>query len=138
MLMLRLTTRSGHHGCQGAKSQTGNNRGHVVEGGKAMNGTFRKLSAVALAFAVSTAIFLAHSHAEGKARANGKQTIEVKGKHGREAGKLPFGLERHIDEKGGLPSGLQKKKDEKGSLTRGLEEGGKSVTSAPKAKKRVK
>jgi hypothetical protein len=47
-------------------------------------------------------------------------------------------LERHIDEKGGLPSGLQKKKDEKGSLTRGLEEGGKSVTSAPKAKKRVK
>jgi hypothetical protein len=103
-----------------------------------MNGTLRKLSAVAIAFVVSAAMFLSYAHAERKAKAHGKQSIEAKGKHGRGAGKLPFGLERHIDEKGGLPSGLQKKKDNEGSLTRGLEEGGKSVTSAPKAKKRAK
>jgi hypothetical protein len=103
-----------------------------------MNGSFRKLSALAIALALSTAIFPAYSHAEGKAKANGKQRIEVKGKHGREAGKLPFGLKRHIDEKGGLPSGLQKKRDEQGSLTRGLEEGGKSVTSVHKGIKRAR
>jgi hypothetical protein len=82
----------------------------------------------------------AFSQGKGKAKAKGKEKTETKGKteangkHGREAGELPYGLERHT-EKGELPSGLQKKKEEDGQLTRGLEEGGKSLTSTGKGKK---
>jgi hypothetical protein len=70
-----------------------------------------------------------------KAKARGKQKIEAKETHRREAGELPFGLVRHTEKKGELPAGLQKKKDEDGQLTRGLEEGGKSLKSAGKAKR---
>ena len=77
----------------------------------------------------------AFSQGKGKAKANGKEKTETKVKHGREAGELPFGLERYTEKKGGLPSGLQKKKDEDGQLTRGLEKGGKNLTSTSKGKK---
>ena len=66
------------------------------------------------------------------ALAKGKEKAEAKGKHGREAGELPYGLERHTEKKGELPSGLEKKKDEEGQLTRGLEEGDKNLTSTSK------
>jgi hypothetical protein len=72
-----------------------------------------------------------------KGKAKGKEKTEAKGKHGRQAGELPYGLERHT-EKGELPSGLQKKKDEEGQLTRGLEEGGKNSKAPSKAKKSSK
>jgi hypothetical protein len=72
---------------------------------------------------------------KAKAKANSKEKAETNVKHGREAGELPFGLERHTEKKGALPSGLQKKKDEDGQLTRGLEEGGKNLTSTSKGKK---
>jgi hypothetical protein len=77
----------------------------------------------------------AFSQGKGKAKAKGNQMIEIetRGKHGREAGDLPFGLERYTEKKGELPSGLQKKKDE-GQLTRGLEEGGKKFKSSNKGK----
>jgi hypothetical protein len=68
---------------------------------------------------------------KGKANAKGKQKIEAKENHGREAGELPYGLTRRTTNKGELPSGLQKKDE----LPRGLEEGGKSAKSASKAKK---
>jgi hypothetical protein len=77
----------------------------------------------------------AFAQEKGKAKAKGKQTIEAKENHRREAGELPYGLVRHTDKKGELPSGLQKKKDEDGQLTRGLEEGGKGLKSAGKAKR---
>jgi len=51
---------------------------------------------------------------EGKAKAKGKEKNERNGKHGCEAGELPYGLEGHVEKQGGLPSGLQKKKDENG------------------------
>jgi hypothetical protein len=77
----------------------------------------------------------AFAQEKGKAKAKGKQKIEARENHGREAGELPFGLIRHTEKKGELPSGLQKKKDENGQLTRGLEEGGKNFKSASKGKK---
>jgi hypothetical protein len=77
----------------------------------------------------------AFSQGKGKAKVKANQTIETKGKHGREAGELPFGLEQHKDKTGELPSGLQKKHAEDGSLTRGLEEGGKGLKSTGKANK---
>jgi hypothetical protein len=76
-----------------------------------------------------------HSESKGIAKAKGKQQVETKGKHGREAGELPYGLQLHSSRKGELPAGLQKKKDEDGSLTRGLEQGAKSLTSSGQAKK---
>jgi hypothetical protein len=72
---------------------------------------------------------------KGKAKAKGKEKVETKGNHGREAGELPYGLERHTERKGGLPSGLQKKQDEDGQLTRGLENGGKKLKSSTKQAK---
>jgi len=78
------------------------------------------------------------SQEKGKAKAKGKEKTETKGKHGREAGELPYGLERHTEKKGELPSGLQKKKDEDGQLTRGLEEGGKNSKAPSKGKKASK
>ena len=81
----------------------------------------------------------AFSKDKGKSLAKGKtKTTETKGKHGREAGELPFGLDQFTDKKGQLPSGLQKKNDEDGSLTRGLEEGGKELKTTGKAKKTLK
>ena len=72
------------------------------------------------------------------ALAKGKEKTGAKGKHGREAGELPYGLERHTEKKGELPSGLEKKKDEEGQLTRGLEEGGKNSKALGKGKKSSK
>jgi hypothetical protein len=76
----------------------------------------------------------AFSQGKGKAKAKGKEKIGTNGKHGREAGELPYGLERHTEKKGELPSGLEKKIDE-GQLTRGLEEGGKNAKALSKGKK---
>jgi hypothetical protein len=75
----------------------------------------------------------AYSQEKGKAKGNEK--TETKGKHGREGGELPYGIEHRTEKKGALPSGLQKKKDEEGQLTRGLEQGGKDLKSPSKAKK---
>jgi hypothetical protein len=80
----------------------------------------------------------AFSQDKGKAKANGKEKTEAKGKHGREAGELPYGIEHRVDKKGELPSGLQKKKEEDGQLTRGLEEGGKKTKVSSKGKKASK
>jgi hypothetical protein len=77
----------------------------------------------------------AFSQDKGKTKAKGKEKTETKGKHGREAGELPYGIEHRTEEKGELPSGLQKKKDEDGRLTRGLEEGGKNSKVSGKGKK---
>jgi hypothetical protein len=77
----------------------------------------------------------AFSQEKEKAKAKGKQKTETNGKHGREGGELPYGLERHTEKKGELPSGLQKKKDEDGQLTRGLEEGGKNSKAPSKGEK---
>ena len=74
----------------------------------------------------------------GKSLAKGKVKTETTGKHGRETGELPFGLDQLTEKKGELPSGLQKKKDEDGYLTRGLEEGGKELKTTTKAKKNSK
>ena len=80
----------------------------------------------------------AFSQEKGKAKAKGKQKTETKGKHGREGGELPYGIEHRTEKKGELPSGLQKKKDEEGQLTRGLEEGGKNSKASIKGKKASK
>jgi hypothetical protein len=69
-----------------------------------------------------------------KTEATGKET-EAKGKHGRQEGELPYGIQQRTEKKGELPSGLQKKKEEDGQLTRGLEEGGKDLKSPSKGKK---
>lgn len=86
----------------------------------------------ALGFTASSAF------SQEKGKAKGKQKIETKGSHGREAGELPYGLEHYKDKEGELPSGLQKKKDEDGQLTRGLEEGGKELKAPSKGKKASK
>jgi hypothetical protein len=80
----------------------------------------------------------AFSQDKGKAKAKGKEKTETKGKHGREAGELPYGIEHRTEKKGELPSGLQKKKDAEGQLTRGLEEGGKNSKAPSKVKKASK
>ena len=90
------------------------------------------------ACAVSFPTSHADSREKGKGKPKNSQHVEAKGKHGREAGNLPFGLESHIDKKDELPSGLQKKKNKDRSLPRGLEEGGKRLTSAGKGKKQAK
>jgi hypothetical protein len=79
----------------------------------------------------------AFSKENEKAKAKAKQTTETKGKHGRERGELPYGIEHRTEKKGELPSGLQKKKDAEGQLTRGLEEGGKDLESPSKASRRA-
>jgi hypothetical protein len=102
---------------------------------KIMNATFKNLSALAIACSMGIAISPAYSQGQGKGKGKIKQNVETKVKHGREAGELPFGLERYSEKKGELPSGLEKKKTEDGSLTRGLEEGGKRLESKGKGKK---
>jgi hypothetical protein len=94
-----------------------------------MNSSFIKFTALAIV-GMSMAVSPAYSQGKGK----GKEHLEAKGKHGRDAGELPFGLEQFSEKKGTLPSGLQKKKDDDGSLTRGLENGGKPSKSTGKAK----
>ena len=95
----------------------------------------RKLTVFMVICALGLTASSAFSEGKGKAKAKGKEKTETNGKHGREAGELPYGLERHTEKKGELPSGLQKKKDEDGQLTRGLEEGGKNSTAPSKGKK---
>ena len=95
----------------------------------------RKLSVFMVICALGLTVSPAFSQEKGKAKAKGKQKTETKGKHGREAGELPYGIEHRTEKKGELPSGLQKKKDEDGQLTRGLEEGGKDLKSPSKGKK---
>ena len=95
----------------------------------------RKLSVFMVICALGLTASPAFSQDKGKAKAKGKQKTETKGKHGREAGELPYGIEHRSEKKGELPSGLQKKKDEDGQLTRGLEEGGKDLKSPSKGKK---
>jgi hypothetical protein len=88
-------------------------------------------------FMVVCALGLTTSSAfsQEKGKAKGKENTETKGKHGREAAELPYGIEHRAEKKGELPSGLQKKKDEEGQLTRGLEEGGQNSKAASKGKK---
>jgi hypothetical protein len=94
----------------------------------------RKLPVFIVVCALGLTASPAFSQGKEKAKAKVKKT-ETNGNHGREAGELPYGLERHTEKKGELPSGLQKKKDVDGELTRGLEEGGKDSKSPSKAKK---
>ena len=94
----------------------------------------RKLPVFMVICALGLTASSAFSEGKGKAKAKGKEKTETNGKHGREAGELPYGLERHTEKKGELPSGLQKKKDEDGQLTRGLEEGGKNSKAPSKGK----
>jgi len=76
----------------------------------------------------------AFSKAKEKVKAKGKQKVETKENHGREAGEQPFGLQQYSEKKGELPAGLQKKKDQDGQLTRGLENGGKNLKTTSKGK----
>jgi hypothetical protein len=99
-----------------------------------MNASFIKLSTVAIAFSVSVAIPAAYSDGKAKGKEKGKQNVEAKEKHGREAGELPHGLEQFSGKQGTLPSGLQKKKDDDGTLTHGLDGGGKKLDSTTKVK----
>src|SRR5438309_10837464 len=94
----------------------------------------RKLPVFMVICALGISASSAFSEGKGKTKAKGKEKTETNGKHGREAGELPYGLERHTEKKGELPSGLQKKKDEEGQLTRGLEEGGKNSKAPSKGK----
>lgn len=80
----------------------------------------------------------AFSKEKGKVKARGKQKVETKENHGRQAGGLPFGLQQYSEKKGALPAGLQKKKDEDGQLTRGLEDGGKKLKTPSNGKSRFK
>ena len=98
-----------------------------------MNPTFTRFSTLAIVLSMSMAASPAYSQEKGKTKA--KEHFAEKGKHGRDAGELPFGLEQFSQKKGTLPSGLQKKKDDDGSLTRGLEDGGKPVKSTSKTTK---
>ena len=103
-----------------------------------MKTTFIKLSAVAIAFSMSVGIPAAYSDGKAKGKEKGKQNTDPKGKHGREAGELPHGLEQFSEKKGNLPAGLQEKKDENEPLPRGLEQGGKKLTSGSKGNKTSK
>ena len=64
-----------------------------------MNATFRNLSALAVAFSMSMAESSAYSPRPGKGKAKGKQDLDAKGKNGREAGELPFGLEQFSEKR---------------------------------------
>jgi hypothetical protein len=95
----------------------------------------KKLSVFMVICALGLTASSGFSQEKGKAKAKGKEKTEANGKHGREAGELPYGIEQQTTKKGELPSGLQKKKDENGELTRGLEEGGKNSKAPSKGKK---
>jgi hypothetical protein len=96
-----------------------------------------KLLVFIVAYGLVTA-FPAFSKEKEKVKARGKQKVETKENHGRQAGELSFGLQQYSEKKGALPAGLQKKKDEDGQLTRGLEEGGKKLKTPSKGKTRSK
>ena len=98
----------------------------------------RKLPALMIVATLGLTVSSAFSEEKGKAKAKGKEKTEANGKHGREGGELPYGIEHRTEKKGELPSGLQKKKDEDGQLTRGLEEGGKDFKAPSKGKKTSK
>jgi hypothetical protein len=102
-----------------------------------MNKTFTSLSKLALLFG-ACAVTLPASSAYSQGKAKAKNKVEAEGKHGREAGELPYGLQRHTEKKDALPSGLQKRKHQDGQLTFGLEEGGKKLKSSSKGKKDFK
>jgi hypothetical protein len=107
-----------------------NNKGEIMK----ISTLLRKLPMFMVICALGLTAFPGFSQGKEKAKAKTKKT-ETNGKHGRDAGELPYGLERHTEKKGELPSGLQNKKDEDGQLTRGLEEGGKN--SAPSKGKKA-
>jgi hypothetical protein len=95
----------------------------------------RKLPPLIVICALGLTASSAFSQEKGKSTAKGKERTETKGKHGREANELPYGLESRTEKKGELPSGLQKKKDEEGHLTRGLENGGRNSKAPSKVTK---
>ena len=95
----------------------------------------KKLPVFVVIGALSLTASPAFSQEKGKAKAKGKEKTATKGKHGRESGELPYGIQHRTEKKGELPSGLQKKKEEDGQLTRGLEEGGKNSNAPGKGKK---
>jgi hypothetical protein len=95
----------------------------------------KKFSAVFIVCAMGVTASVAHAEGKGNKKAKGKQQVETKETHGRDAGELPYGLQQYSKKKGTLPSGLQTKKDKDEQLTHGLEEGGKNVRSAGKGKK---
>ncbi|HXV81776.1 MAG TPA: hypothetical protein VEG60_17985 [Candidatus Binatia bacterium] len=98
--------------------------------------TVRKLSVFMVICVLGFTASPAFSQGIGKAKAKGKEKTEAYGKHGREAGEMPYGLERYMETKEGeLPSGLQNKEDAYGRLTRGLEKGGKDLKATSKGKK---
>jgi hypothetical protein len=109
-----------------------NGKGEIMK----ISTVLRKLPVFMVICALGLTASSAFSQEKGKAKA--KEKTETKGKHGREAGELPYGLEQRTEKKGELPSGLQKKKDEDGQLTRGLEEGGKDLKAPSKGKKASK
>jgi hypothetical protein len=111
-----------------------NRKGQIMK----ISTLLKKLPVFMVICALGLTASSAFSQEKGKAKAKGKQKTEASGKHGREAGELPYGLEQRTEKKGELPSGLQKKKDEDGQLTRGLEEGGKDLKAPSKAKKASK
>jgi hypothetical protein len=102
------------------------------DGGHVMKNIFTSLR---LLGACTITLPASPAHSEGKAngKAKGKQKVESeeKGKHGRQAGGLPYGFEQYTEKKGELLSGLQK--NEEGQLTHGLEQGGKKSKSSSKA-----
>jgi len=104
---------------------------------KSMN-LLKKASMFMIVGSLGVAAAPAFSKDNGKSLAKGKTKTESVGKHGREDGELPFGLEQLTTKKGELPGGLQKKQDEDGSLTRGLQEGGKELKTTTKAKGKSK
>ena len=102
-----------------------------------MKKMFSSLSRLALLLgACAVTIPASPAYSQGKAKA--KQKVKAEGKHGREAGELPYGLEQYTEKSGDLPSGLEKRKDQDRQLTRGLEEGGKKLKSSGKGKKNFK
>jgi len=121
---------AGHPAATAAK----NRRGEIMK----ISALLRKLPALMVICVLGLTASSAFSQEKGKSKAKGKEKTETQGKHGREAGELPYGLERHTEKKGELPAGLQKKKDEEGQLTRGLEEGGKNSKAVSKGKKSSK
>jgi hypothetical protein len=102
-----------------------------------MKKIFTYLSRLALLLGACAVTFPpSPAHSQGKAKV--KQKVKAEGKHGREGGELPYGLQQYTEQKGELPSGLQKRKNKDGQLTRGLEEGGKKLKSSSKVKKDFK
>lgn len=102
-----------------------------------MRNIFTSLSRLALLLG-ACAITLPASPAYSQGKAKAKQKVKAEGKHGREAGELPYGLAQYTEKNGDLPSGLEKRKDQDGQLTHGLEEGGKKLEPSGKGKKSFK